>query len=209
MVTWYDQSGNTGRNATQGTAVNQPYIVFNGTIFRQNNKPSVYFALGDRFLQAYRFAAPNIDFSFSMIHEVQSTSSQTVSFTDEYTGPGPFSIKGVYFDNNFFIVNRSSAFALVTSGLTIQSKRLYANSVKYLSNNTAVASTNSTSSASTSMLMSGNAFTEGSTNLVLGRYQTSSPLGLNGHISEFICYRGINADINGVRNNQITFYNIQ
>jgi hypothetical protein len=207
VTTWYDQSGNA-RNATQTTAANQPEIVSNGFIRRRNNIPSLFYRNGDNFMQSYRFAAPNIDFSFSIVHEVQSASSQTIPMSDEYTGPGPFSVKGTYFSPHTFIVSRSGGYAGVASGVTLVAFTLYANSLKYLSNNTAVMSTNNTSSASTSMLISGNTFTEGSTNLVLGRYQTSSALGLNGHISEFICYRSVNANIDGVRKNQGTYYSI-
>ena len=38
VVTWYDQSGNTGRNATQSTAANQPRIMNAGVVDRQNGK---------------------------------------------------------------------------------------------------------------------------------------------------------------------------
>lgn len=40
ITTWYDQSGNS-RNATQGTAANQPRIVNAGVIDRTNSKPVV------------------------------------------------------------------------------------------------------------------------------------------------------------------------
>jgi hypothetical protein len=42
VVTWYDQSGN-GYNLTQSTAGNQPQIVSSGSVFLENNKPSIDF----------------------------------------------------------------------------------------------------------------------------------------------------------------------
>ena len=43
VTTWYDQSGNTGRNATQATAANQPRIVNSGVIDRDGNNPAAFF----------------------------------------------------------------------------------------------------------------------------------------------------------------------
>jgi hypothetical protein len=40
VTTWYDQSGNAN-NASQGTALNQPRIVFSGALILQNGKPSI------------------------------------------------------------------------------------------------------------------------------------------------------------------------
>lgn len=42
VITWYDQSGNAN-NATQSTAANQPYIIDNGIISRENTKPVIKF----------------------------------------------------------------------------------------------------------------------------------------------------------------------
>jgi hypothetical protein len=42
VTTWYDQSGNA-RNTTQTTAINQPYIVFNGSVLIENSKPILSF----------------------------------------------------------------------------------------------------------------------------------------------------------------------
>jgi hypothetical protein len=42
VTTWYDQSGNS-RQVSQGTAINQPQIVVNGTILTDNGKPSMNF----------------------------------------------------------------------------------------------------------------------------------------------------------------------
>jgi len=42
VTTWYDQSGN-GRDATQGTDVNQPQIVSSGSVILENGKPAAQF----------------------------------------------------------------------------------------------------------------------------------------------------------------------
>ena len=42
VTTWYDQSGN-GRNVTQTTAGNQPYIVGSGVLNLSNGKPAIFF----------------------------------------------------------------------------------------------------------------------------------------------------------------------
>lgn len=42
VTQWYDQSGN-GRNASQGTALNQPKIVSSGSVINLNGKPTVQF----------------------------------------------------------------------------------------------------------------------------------------------------------------------
>lgn len=44
VTTWYDQSGNSGRNAIQTTASNQPRLVDLGTFELANSKASVYFS---------------------------------------------------------------------------------------------------------------------------------------------------------------------
>jgi hypothetical protein len=43
VVTWYDQSGNTGRNATQTTAGNQPRVVNAGTVERRSGDISLVY----------------------------------------------------------------------------------------------------------------------------------------------------------------------
>lgn len=50
VVTWYDQSENTGRDATQATAAAQPKIVSAGTLILKNGKPSIEFDASDDFL---------------------------------------------------------------------------------------------------------------------------------------------------------------
>lgn len=46
VTTWYDQSGN-GRNITQTTALNQPYIVSLGVLNTANGRPALFFTLND------------------------------------------------------------------------------------------------------------------------------------------------------------------
>jgi len=53
VTTWYDQSGNTGRNATQSTASNQPQIVSSGSVLSLNSKSSIVFdGTNDSFSQS-------------------------------------------------------------------------------------------------------------------------------------------------------------
>ena len=57
VVTWYDQSGN-GRNATQATLANAPFIRLNGTTYTLNGKPSVYWdKLSSQYLITSNFAS--------------------------------------------------------------------------------------------------------------------------------------------------------
>ena len=41
-VTWYDQSGNVGRNLSQGTAERQPTNISDGSVALSGNRPSIY-----------------------------------------------------------------------------------------------------------------------------------------------------------------------
>jgi hypothetical protein len=206
VTTWYDQSGNA-RNATQTTAANQPILVNAGTIDRRNTRPSLFFNAGNTFMQSYRFAAPNIDWSASYVSYVIDATQPNVIGSDEYTSAGPFNVRGSWNATNYTAVSRTGAATSVSTG-TISNFTLYASSIKYNSNNTAVFSLNGNSSSTTSMLMGGNPFIEGSTNFVLGRYQTATANALNGNISEFISYRNTSANIDGVRKNQGTYYSI-
>jgi hypothetical protein len=43
VKTWFDQSGNTGRDASQGTAANQPKIVSSGSLVTEGGKPALEF----------------------------------------------------------------------------------------------------------------------------------------------------------------------
>jgi hypothetical protein len=55
VTIWYDQSGNTGRNATQTTAFNQPRIVTAGTVERIAGYPSIFFDGSNDFLSIAAF----------------------------------------------------------------------------------------------------------------------------------------------------------
>jgi len=50
VSTWYDQSGNTGRNFTQSTFANMPKIVSSGSTITQNSKPIVEFDGSTRYM---------------------------------------------------------------------------------------------------------------------------------------------------------------
>jgi len=43
VKTWFDQSGNTGRDASQGTAASQPKIVDSGSLVTEGGKPALEF----------------------------------------------------------------------------------------------------------------------------------------------------------------------
>jgi hypothetical protein len=49
VAVWYDQSGNTNRNALQANTSNQPIVISSGSIVLNNLKPSIQFS-GDKFL---------------------------------------------------------------------------------------------------------------------------------------------------------------
>ena len=60
VTTWYDQSGNA-RNATQGTAANQPQIVSSGALLTLNGKPRISLDGTNDFLSisSFNYAASN------------------------------------------------------------------------------------------------------------------------------------------------------
>jgi len=49
VKTWFDQSGNTGRDASQGTAAAQPKIVSTGVVILEEAKPAIQFDGSDDF----------------------------------------------------------------------------------------------------------------------------------------------------------------
>jgi len=52
VKTWFDQSGNTGRDASQGTAGYQPKIVSSGSLVTEGGKPALEFDGSDDFFSA-------------------------------------------------------------------------------------------------------------------------------------------------------------
>ena len=50
VKTWFDQSGNTGRDASQGTAANQPKIVSSGSLVTESGKAALEFDGSDDYL---------------------------------------------------------------------------------------------------------------------------------------------------------------
>ena len=57
VKTWFDQSGNTGRDASQGTAASQPKIVSSGVVILEEGKPAIQFDGSDDRLSADGVAA--------------------------------------------------------------------------------------------------------------------------------------------------------
>ena len=57
VKTWFDQSGNTGRDASQGTAASQPKIVDAGTVITDGGKPSLEFDGSNDYLSASAVAS--------------------------------------------------------------------------------------------------------------------------------------------------------
>jgi hypothetical protein len=61
VTTWYDQSGNSGLNATQSTAANQPQIVSSGSMILENFKPTISFLSGLSGLNFNTFTASSVN----------------------------------------------------------------------------------------------------------------------------------------------------
>jgi trimeric autotransporter adhesin len=102
ITTWYDQSGN-GRHATQTTAGNQPQIVSNGVIEKQNGRPALIFD-GNAFFTNINVSLPQ--FSVSLVETAtQNTSSiyYPVGF-----GTGGISVGGTFLSQKFAINGTNS-----------------------------------------------------------------------------------------------------
>ena len=54
VTTWYDQSGNNGRNASQSTDAEQPQICSNGSLILSSGKPAIQFATSNAILTPIR-----------------------------------------------------------------------------------------------------------------------------------------------------------
>ena len=88
VTTWYDQSGNA-RNATQGTAANQPRIVTSGSIVTLLNNPSLqnYTAGQSLSIPVGTISGENI-FSY-MISNVDSSGGLATGFGTGHSGFNP------------------------------------------------------------------------------------------------------------------------
>jgi hypothetical protein len=73
VTTWYDQSGNA-RDASQGTAANQPRIVNSGVVDLTNTKPSLLFNGSTQ-----RFDLPSISFTFNSTSIIGVIKSNTLA----------------------------------------------------------------------------------------------------------------------------------
>jgi hypothetical protein len=80
VTTLYDQSGNSGRNATQTTAANQPQIVSNGSVILTNGKPSLLYDGTDQ-LSISNFITSFNNLSSFFVHKLNSLSPNSISLT--------------------------------------------------------------------------------------------------------------------------------
>jgi hypothetical protein len=80
VTTWYDQSGN-GRNATQGTAANQPQIVSSGSVINVNSKPSVKFQDTTDLLRCTTATGTSLANTMATVQKFSSTSGFGVSMS--------------------------------------------------------------------------------------------------------------------------------
>lgn len=96
VTTWYDQSGNIGRNASQSTNSLQPRIVNAGVLDMQNGKPALYFPTGS-YLSTGAFTAFGSGYHIQAIASVTSNythGNALVSKTNNNNYPAPFDLYG-------------------------------------------------------------------------------------------------------------------
>jgi hypothetical protein len=106
VTTWYDQSVN-GHHATQGTAANQPQIVSNGVIEKQNGRPALLFD-GNAFFTNINVSLPQ--FSVSLV-ETATQNTNSIYYPVGF-GTGGISVGGNIFSQKFAI---NSATSLVST----------------------------------------------------------------------------------------------
>lgn len=113
VVTWYDQSGNSGRDATQAVAADQPKIVNAGSLITENGKPAISFDGVSDFLAA---SVSTTGFPFTVFTKGKYTDPKD----DNYVTFGPVNARYIKVNNNgnWWYANGVSDFSTVgyTSG---------------------------------------------------------------------------------------------
>ena len=190
IVTWYDQSGNTGRNATQSTTANQPSIVLSGVVQRQgtNNMPSINWGGGSVALTgpSFTFTQPTTHFMLA-----KNDGSADRYFIDgsggnrQFFGPNAGQL-AIYAGVGYYYGTSSTAYNVYT----------------VLFNGSSSSAAINAGSAVT-----GNAGTQSmSTGFSIGR---GSSGGMTGYIAELILYGSDNtSNGSGIRSNINTYYGV-
>jgi hypothetical protein len=203
VTTWYDQSGNTGRNATQGTAAFQPRIVNAGTVERQNGKVSLFYNGGNDFV-INNFTQNNGFYSFFGITSVQNITGNKTVLSGDLQG-NPRSAQYITIINSN---PRTLAFN-VNTAISDLSSSINANQLYLLSGHKYTgfieAFTNNATNGATTFTNSSNSVNDG---MYIGS-QVAQSAYMNGYISECIMY-GFNNYSNrtGIENNINDYYNI-
>jgi hypothetical protein len=100
VTTWYDQSGNSGRNATQSTAANQPRIVNAGVIDRQGARPTVLFDGSNDRMAITTFSASE-NYSLYYVQKRNSSGVRGVYLAGNTAQGGPSFVH--FSDNNIYL----------------------------------------------------------------------------------------------------------
>jgi hypothetical protein len=100
VTTWYDQSGNSGRNATQSTQANQPRIALNGVIDRQGTRPTVLFDGSNDRMAITTFNASE-NYSLYYVQKRNSSGVRGVYLAGNTAQGGPSFVH--FSDNNIYL----------------------------------------------------------------------------------------------------------
>jgi len=203
VTTWYDQSGNTGRNAAQTTAASQPRIVNAGVIERRNGKPALRFPAN---MPAYKFDAPNTNWIYFGIVSYDNAAGLRQCYG--YNGGG-YQTSGIYMIGPNTTFNRAGGTSGIGATGSYVSNSLLLFGTQYLSNNTGIGFLNANTSAPASALINGSPYTSGG-GFGFGVYGASAgTFSLDGHIAEHIAYQVDNtANINNIKININSYYAI-
>ncbi len=205
---WYDQSGNTGRDATQTTAANQPRIVNGGVIERKNNKVTLKFYNGNQSLSSYKFAAPNTNWAILMLLSFDNSTGTGVQSGVDGAG---YASTGIYLGGASVVLNRSGAAAGFGYSGSVPSNTTFLKFFQYKSTNAGFYQYNNTLTNFASFLVSGSVFTTGSrSDFLLGQYiGLGASYCLFGSISEHIVYQqDLTTDRTEITKNINSFYAI-
>ena len=198
VVTWYDQSGN-GSNVTQSTSGNQPLIMDNGVVIRQNGNPSIYFDGSNDYLT---IASLTLNTYLSLYLVVKSPAPFLEQSDNAGINNGFF-----FYGNNYssWLFRRSSlhyadGVANWTGGNFVLADLQYNGSGSYYKNSV-VQSNN---------VISGSALSNTSATAVFNiMARPTGSLYFSGHVSELVIYDSDkSADASNIRININTYYSI-